>query len=61
MIRGKELRAFNVGRGGRQQLRIAPEEVERAEKKTLAVVPAPPPRRRERVDPEIAAMLGLDD
>jgi hypothetical protein len=57
MIRRGILSAFNVGTT-RTQLRIPPETVIEAETKRLAVRPVTPRRRRrEQIDPEIAALL----
>ena len=53
MIRRRLLRAFDVGLGGRRQLRIAPEDIVTAEQQRLAVQPAVP-RRRKRTDDGIS-------
>jgi len=56
MIRAGRLVAFNVGLAGRVQLRIAPSAIAQAEA-ALAVAPAVKRRKRQAVDPEVAALL----
>ncbi len=53
MVRRGTLAAINVGKRG---VRITPEVIREAEQKTLAVKPKTR-RRREYVDPAIAAIL----
>lgn len=57
MIRRRLLCVFDVGLGGRRQLRITPEAVAECERR-LAVSPAPSRRRRtSEIDPAVAVLL----
>jgi excisionase family DNA binding protein len=57
LVRSGKLPAIQIG--GR--VRIAPEAVREVEQGTLAVRPARPRRRKERVPAEVARALGLDE
>ncbi len=56
MIRCGKVEAFDVGTG-RQQLRIAPEQILEAERRLAVSKPKPARRRRETIDPEIERLL----
>jgi hypothetical protein len=56
MIKRGTLAAFDIGTK-RSALRIAPEVVREAEQGPLAVKAPPKWRKREQIDPEIAALL----
>ena len=59
-IRSGLLEAIDVGTAGRTQLRIMPEAVQALQQRLAVRKPTPPRRRREKIEPEIEALLSCE-